>query len=51
LILIWEEKFTVFIRLPEPYDVAEIDSRSVLCEGVSPVSTMTASFDENYFIA
>ena len=41
--------FTAFITLPEPYDIADIDISTVVCEGAPAVKGMVA--DDNKYIA
>lgn len=46
-----EEEFTIFIQLPEPYEVSDIDRHSVRCDGLTPGEVTVTDYNGGYFMA
>lgn len=46
-----DEDFTIFIQLPEPYQVSEIEPNSVSCNGANPTGVTVTDYNGGYLMA
>ncbi len=46
-----EGEFTVFIQLPQPYQVSDINPNSVSCNGADPTEVTVTDYNGGYLVA